>query len=135
MSSKTDGLDLSAEILDLDPMEIHTWHEVEQDKVDLIEQALRKTAPDWPTYMPKVVVGVAMYRGAPVYEIADGHHRLNAAIQAGLKSIPAIVVDGRTLLQLNRRHTLNGTMKAFSRGSKIMRDNQKLRVHSGEWIH
>jgi membrane-associated protease RseP (regulator of RpoE activity) len=141
------GLDLSAAIVNLDPREIRGWQEVDQEKVDAIAEAMdeagRKIAtargqsgytPAWPAKMPKVVVGALPHGGCVIYEVADGHHRVAAAIRAGLGSIPVIVLDGRALLYLNRLPSTNHTMKEFAKHSRVMADNQRLRIKSGEDI-
>lgn len=141
------GLDLSAAIATLDPREVRVWQEVDPEKVDEIAAAMDAAgraaatsrgrsgyAPAWPASMPKVVVGAMPYRGGTIYEVADGHHRLAAAIQAGLGGIPMIVLDGRALLELNRLPSVNETMKEFAKHSRVMADNQRLRAQSGEDI-
>lgn len=127
--AKKADLDLSAEVVELDPKEVLTWQEVDEETVDRIA---RRLSHGWLDDMPLVVVG-RLETGA--HEVVDGNHRRAAAIQAGLGVIPVVAVNMDTvsfLLDLGLH--LDQMMETFALENEAMDKNQDLRWISGEDI-
>lgn len=85
--AKKEGLDLGADVEDVNPRDFETYHVVPPEGlVDKIRRA-RDAGLEWPEDLPLPVVVCEGHRCV----ILDGHHRIEAAKQLRLTNIPAIV--------------------------------------------
>lgn len=87
------GLDLGADIENIDPRDFETYHVIPQKgMIDSIRNA-RKSGLPWPKDMPFPIVAC---EGRETCIILDGHHRIEAAKKLSLPTIPAIVASFST---------------------------------------
>ena len=109
--AQKNSLDLSAHVVEIEPNEITMFESPNQKRVDRIVTRLQRARHDglpWPEDVPLVLVCKG---GAGNYYLQDGHHRIAAARWIGLRPIPALAVDCKTVEDL---------MKSFFRGGLQM---------------
>ncbi len=123
-----EGFDLRARIQTVDPSSIKAWEEPDSSKVEEIAETIRHAGArgeEWPEGMPLVVVGDGDL-------LIDGHHRRQAAIEAGLKTIPVIAIDDEAFMRATMIFG-DAPFEVFALRSDLVDENENLRWKSGEF--